>query len=241
MALLLLLLLAAPAARSQQLQPLPFRFDSPTTGRTLSLYVCAKCGIMSVYQALYAAIAGHPFERWVAGRPSVHRFWRWGLPGVSRSMRPADVSVTVTRDPIARYLSAWRSKLACCPKQSGVSPQPCYPDRSNGKRFVPQLLHLAYGPSRTHLKVRCLYFNDFAFALRAVHNHGEMAKLNGHFRPQHLQLCPPVLRKKGVLRGNVSELTPSLARLAGFNFAGGSVQVLRGHATTDGDITHEQI
>ncbi|KAJ1616164.1 hypothetical protein T492DRAFT_1152475 [Pavlovales sp. CCMP2436] len=168
MAFLLLLLVAASAPRSQELQLLPFRFESPTTGRTLSMCICAKCGSTSVYAALFAAIAGHPFERWVAGRPIVHEFWKWGLPG---------------------------------------------------------LLELAYGASRTDLDVHCMYLDDFALALRAVHNNGEMARLDPHYLPQHLQLCPPVLRKKGLLIGNVSELTPSLARLGGFNFVGGHVQV----------------
>jgi len=235
MALVLMLLYraaaVAPAARSRQ--HAHFYYTSPTTNRTLSVCVCAKCGSTSVYRSLFGAIAGHAWDRQEA--PWVQGFMRWGkdakgtLPGVTRSSRPAGMHMIVIRDPILRYLSAFRSKVACCPEVKGLPPRPCSEIQSG--KYVSQLLDLArYEPPRERRNARCLHLDDFALALRAIHDHGDQASINQHFIPQQLW-CPPVLQNSGVLLGNVSELAPALAGLTGYEFAGGRIRVLHTHST----------
>mmetsp|Transcript_22994 Transcript_22994/g.54472 ORF Transcript_22994/g.54472 Transcript_22994/m.54472 type:complete len:185 (+) Transcript_22994:351-905(+) len=137
--------------------------------------------------------------------------------------------VTVIRYPISRYLSAFRSKVACCPEVKGLPPRSCAADKS--VEFVPKLLELArYGPPRKRQNARCLHLEDFALALRAIHDHGDQASINQHFIPQQLW-CPPVLQNSGVLLGNVSELAPALAGLTGYEFAGGRIRVAHTHST----------
>jgi hypothetical protein len=233
--LLLLLLYCAPgatgAAPAASSRPQFLRYTSPTTHRTLSLCACAKCGSTSVFMALFAAIAGHPWDR--RGPPWVQAYMRWGLRGVASGPWPGDVHVHIIRDPISRYLSAFRSKIMCCPG----SERPCMGDPGDGLRIAPKLLELArYGPTRKR-PARCLNIDDYALALRAVHDHGDQADIDGHFRPQHLD-CPSVqMKKEGVLlRGNVSELAPALAGLGGFAFAGGRIRVEHLHASTDAQM-----
>jgi hypothetical protein len=232
---------AAPAARSMSTF---LRYTSPITHRTLSLCECHKCGSSSVFVALFAAIAGHP---WVppparlicdpgvvcATWSGVHNYMRWGLRGVASGAIPGDVHVHLIRDPISRYLSAFRSKVMCCPG----SELPCMGDPKGGRRIVPELLKLArYGPPTKRRQARCLNIDDYALTLRAVHNHGDQAQLNEHILPQHLR-CQSVQMENGVLlRGNVSELAPALAGLGGFAFAGGLIRVDHLHASTNAQM-----
>jgi hypothetical protein len=215
----------------------PFlRYTSPTTHSTLSLCWCAKCGSSSVFVALFAAITGHPWVghagsdgRRVPPWSGVHDYMRWGLRGVASGAIPGDVHVHLIRDPISRYLSAFRSKVMCCPG----SEHPCMGDPIDGRRFVPELLKLArYGPPMKQQQARCLNLDDYALALRAVHDHGDQAQLNKHFLPQHLRCQSDQMENGVLLRGNVSELAPALAGLGGFAFAGGRIRVKHNHAST---------
>ncbi|KAJ1623800.1 hypothetical protein T492DRAFT_1125229 [Pavlovales sp. CCMP2436] len=165
--------------------------------RTLSVCVCSKCGNTPVFLALFTAIAGHT---WDGQGPDVHAFTAWGLSGVTISSRPPDIHVTVIRDPIERYTSAFHDKLLKLARYAPIS------------------------RLRKRLDGLCLYIDDFALALRAVHDHGDQASLNNHFRPQQLS-CPPVLRKSVVLRGKLSELEPVFAGLLGYEFPGGRIKL----------------
>ncbi|KAJ1619648.1 hypothetical protein T492DRAFT_1084055 [Pavlovales sp. CCMP2436] len=233
MSLLFLLLAVPPRYPPHE----AFYYRSPTTNRTLSMCVCPKCGSSSMYQALFAAIANRTWDRPQPIEFGVHKFMRWGkggtpLTGLTQSKQPADVQVIVIRDPIARYLWAFRSKVACCPKVGRLSPQPCFRDKDEWKR-IPLLLRLArIGTRRYRKNARCLSLDDFALTLHAVHKRGAQASVDEHFRPQQLH-CLPVLGKNGVLlRGTISELKPALAELTGYQFAGGRIRVEILHAST---------
>ncbi|KAG8462455.1 hypothetical protein KFE25_010280 [Diacronema lutheri] len=195
-----------------------------------------------MFLALHLSIVGRPKSR---GRPDVHACDKWEAPGVARSHALGDVHVHVVRDPIDRYISAFHSKVKCCPGTSGQS-LGCSLDKHE-KRAAP-LLALSGNTSGAH----CLHMDDYASALSDVHRKGLQAKLDWHFRPQHL-LCnvhPDALdlaaasaraasslnvrdaiarsAARGtplVLRGNVSQLAAPLALLDGYAFKGGPIMV----------------
>lgn len=224
-----------------------FLYTSPSTHKSISVCMCAKCGSTSLFRALYFSIVG--VEKG-PGPPWVQQFAKWRAPGVRASAERGDVHVHVTRDPLDRYISAFHSKIRCCP---GEPPKICFPDdvHKKGESFPNQLIRL----SGNSTPVRCLHMADYALALRAVHRAGMQGSLDIHFLPQHLQ-CATDDRRGSVaaidasqlaaaaalasennyatplvLRGNVSELAGALRNLGGFRFKGGRLNVGHEHHT----------
>jgi hypothetical protein len=246
-----LLLLLAPT--SGLLRYGFFKYTSPQTNKSLSLCICAKCGSTSIFEALHRSILGRPFpappkrtSRRPPLGPFVQRFHAWGADGVTRADTPGDVHFHVVRDPIERYVSAFHSKLRCCP---GVGDRPCMKDEFDPR--VGSLLRLVGNSS----KRRCLHFADYALALRAASRMGLQAELDGHYLPQTLS-CPRYDSSSGllvvegdaqqlaaavdrvsepdrplVLRGNVSVVAPALERLPGYGFKGGPLAIHAAHGT----------
>jgi len=217
--------------------------------------MCAKCGSTSIFRALHKSIIGRP-KRPV--KPWVQNFAAWRAPGVEISCTPGDVHVHVVREPIERYVSAFHSKLKCCPGASGRQ-RGCYKDHQNVQRARALL---ALGGNAT--SARCLHMDDFAGALRAVHRLGKQAELDEHFLPQHLRcrvqpnaldLADPKLQgadqlrraiaqysargKRLRIRGNVSQLALPLTLLQGFAFKGGRLAVTRSHRTPRDDAAYQ--
>ncbi|KAJ1621533.1 hypothetical protein T492DRAFT_1127961 [Pavlovales sp. CCMP2436] len=127
------------------------------------------------------------------------------------TVRPFITGSSEFTPPTARSQFAW------------VAVPGCLSDPARARAICPYIA-LAQATRGPRLDGRCLYLDDFALALRAVHDHGDQASLNKHFRPQQLS-CPPVMRKSRVLRGKLSELKPVFAGLLGYEFPGGRIRV----------------
>ncbi|KAG8461743.1 hypothetical protein KFE25_001361 [Diacronema lutheri] len=221
-----------------------FLFTSPVTKKSLSMCVGPKCGSTSMFLALYLSIVGRSKP---PGRLAVNMFPKWNASGVSFTRATGDVHVHVVRDPIDRYISAFHSKLKCCPGTSGLG---CFQDKS--ETHIAPLLALSGNTSGAC----CLHMHDYATALNDVHRKGLQAHLDRHFRPQHLMCAvhPGALdlasdraassshvraaiarsAARGtplVLRGNVSQLAAPLALLDGYAFKGGPIKLGYAHAT----------
>ena len=191
------------------------RSDDPLTilassgSRALVFCTCAKCGSTSAYKFLHSGLYGRPFSPDGAGTfLQNHAGWTPRLPRVP-AYRGAKLPVEGTtyialvRDPLARYLSAYKSKLACwemnvekkdrapivsalvgLAAESGLTITPL---RSNATAAGPErnLSHLA-----TSTDDPCLSFEQFTTALSAIHKAGNDKYLNDHLLPQDLALAP---------------------------------------------------
>eukprot|EP00320_Phaeocystis_rex_P003871 CAMPEP_0119058470 /NCGR_PEP_ID=MMETSP1178-20130426/2788_1 /TAXON_ID=33656 /ORGANISM="unid sp, Strain CCMP2000" /LENGTH=275 /DNA_ID=CAMNT_0007039405 /DNA_START=25 /DNA_END=852 /DNA_ORIENTATION=- len=167
-----------------------FKYESPVDpSASLSVCVCAKCGSTAIFWALYGLVDGRP--RTVGQQPFIHNFSSWGAPGVSAAAAPGRVHVTVVRDPISRYLSAFASKVKCCP--GPVPRRPCYSDQAS-PNLVQKLLKQS-GSRTWQASGACLFLDEFAAALDDAHSRGRH-DLNGHFLPQHLACPSRLLRNR---------------------------------------------
>lgn len=241
--------------------PTHFLFAPPGSRNSLSVCICAKCGSTSVFRALHHAIVG---KEKPAGPPWIQAFMKWRAPGVSASGIRGSVHVHITRDPIDRYVSAFHSKLRCCPG----SCRSCHPDMAwkSGRILAAELLRLASNQTIEGC-ARCLHMADYARALRTVHRAGRQRRLNSHFLPQHLacggthgpqehratvadgdaaHLAAAAARAAAnnyriplVLRGNVSTLASALMELRGFHFKGGHLKLEKAHETARTDGSYE--
>ena len=116
------------------------------------------------------------------------------MPSYHEAQLPAagTTYLALARDPLARYLSAYKSKLACV--NEGV-------DLRDRTPFVTELVAraadsgLSITPHRANASNAehggpCLSFQQYTIALSAIHRAGNGKDLNGHFRPQDIVLAP---------------------------------------------------
>ena len=161
----------------------------------LSICTCAKCGSTSVFEWLYQGIYGENFADHHNGPPWVQNAMAWEAPpkGTVSLQIPdggALEDITIVRDPLERYFSAWKSKMRC--NRS---------DTADGNRMIPELLKVAGLPASKMVTAHanaaaagapvkhCLSFENFALALRHVHVRGAQEHLNMHLLPQTLTRC----------------------------------------------------
>mmetsp|Transcript_15157 Transcript_15157/g.36966 ORF Transcript_15157/g.36966 Transcript_15157/m.36966 type:complete len:268 (+) Transcript_15157:91-894(+) len=206
-----------------------FMFMDPKLGTSITICICAKCGSTSFMRAMYKSLTGKSYDG-----PGLHSFMQWHVPGVQTSQAPGDVHIHVVRDPYERYLSAFHSKIKCCPGTSS----PCFQDLNDN--FVPGILKLA--GNRT-ASAQCMHLNDYARSLAFIYANGLSKSINGHFLPQHLLPCafardlPP--RKTIYIRGTTSQLANILPLLSGFTFPGGPLRVQHFHRTPRNNSEYE--
>ena len=165
--------------------------------RALVFCSCAKCGSTAAYHFLYQGLYGKPFAtnatRTHATSVQNHLDWTPRLPTVPSYQKahlpPAGTTfLALARDPLARYLSAYKSKLACAGENVDMG----------RTEIVGPLVRLAAesGLSITPQESTdgtagpCLSFQQYTDALSAIHRAGNEAQLNGHFLPQDLVLAP---------------------------------------------------
>jgi len=115
-------------------------------------------------------------------------------------------SFWVIRDPIERYLSAFRSKLACCPHLQ----QPCMHDVVDSLTLIEGILRLA---NDTNPPPKCLSLIDFVDYIEKVHALGRQNLLNNHFIPRNIA-CTGL--SQSTINGSVSEIFVALRSLKEF-------------------------
>lgn len=196
-----------------------FKYTHPESGLSFSVCSCPKCGSSSIYRALHAAL--HNGTEKADGLPFMGAFSRWKAPGVSASTSPGLVHFHVVRDPIERYISAWHSKIKCCPNSTT---RPCMSDYRD--RWMATRLAVLNGLDAA---TECLTFDAYVQGLAAQHRAGAMRQLNRHYRPQSMT-CPLTDMSALTIRGNVSEVGKALAMLSPSYFTR-PVHVLHRHAT----------
>ena len=175
-----------------------FRFQRRSSSSppwpSLTVCACAKCGTTTVMGALYQAVHG---RTWIqehgqriddpCGREGtircVQNYTRWAAAGtnVSDARHAGSLHIIVWRDPVDRYVSAYHSKVKCCP---GSTTQPCFEDPHS--THVRQVIQCE--PRRLYGR-KCLTKWDYVSALAACNRDGGVAKIGNHFRPQQLA-CP---------------------------------------------------
>ena len=160
---------------------------SDPRGLAFVFCICAKCGSSSFYRATWEALTGVVWPNTF----DVHQYERWSTlpecgPSCQRisdskwlSQRP-DFQIWLSRDPVDRLVSAYHSKVKCCPSQK--KREACYRDEND--KFVPALARLAGMEPQ-----RCFHFDEYASALSRVYDLQKQADLDNHFRPQHMA-CP---------------------------------------------------
>jgi hypothetical protein len=225
-----------PSVKRQRMPNTFLRYADPTTSRVMTFCACAKCGSTSLLSALHLSVSGEHIPDGGLRAPKskpVHAWsWRrWGVAGVTPTLRPEGVAVRVVRDPFDRYVSAFFSKVRCCPDR--LPPTRCSDDMGDLPRLVPDLLRLAGNVSASDRK--CLHMAEYASALTAAHARGVAAQLDEHIRPQQYA-CPPRLFRRSTnalvideLEGTAQAIAPLLHNLTGFAFKGGAIRVLHLH------------
>ena len=151
-----------------------FKYESPVDpNASLSVCVCAKCGSTAIYWTLYGLVDGRPrktpLQSVSASRNQtlIHEFLKWGAPGVSAAVVPSRVHLHVIRDPLARYLSAFKSKVMCCP---GLPRRPCYSDQKR-RHIARRLLRQSGNPTWQNASSVCLFLDEFVAALEGAHRY----------------------------------------------------------------------
>ena len=100
----------------------PLTILASNDSRALVFCACDKCGSTSAYQFLYSGLYGKPFTpeatRTKATSIQNHAEWVPRLPTVAGNTeaqlpRTGTTYLALARDPLARYVSAYKSKLAC--------------------------------------------------------------------------------------------------------------------------------
>eukprot|EP00037_Helgoeca_nana_P018200 m.173990 g.173990 ORF g.173990 m.173990 type:complete len:310 (-) comp24344_c0_seq1:320-1249(-) len=111
---------------------------------------------------------------------------------------PGVLKLAITRNPLQRMISAWRSKLKCeVGSEHGadilsrvvITKQllRLLPDKGLIRSQIPGLLNRTLDYERT-VDRPCLYFNEYVEVLAAIHQHSRAHLLNEHFKPQQY-LC----------------------------------------------------
>jgi hypothetical protein len=193
------------------------RGDEPLTilasngSRALVFCTCAKCGSTSAYRWFFSALYGTPFSDDSQGSfLHNHAEWTPRLPTVpvySEAKLPAEgtMYLALVRDPLARYLSAYKSKLACWDEGVEKRDRPFIVNglvslaRESGLNMTASrsdATAAGFETSSSHLTKAdatddpCLSFEQFTTALSAVHEAGNAEDLNDHLLPQDLALAP---------------------------------------------------
>ena len=188
----------------------PLTILASNGSRALVFCTCAKCGSTSAYKWFFSALYGRPFSRDDSGSfLQDHDKWTPHLPRLpvySKAELPKEGTtyLALVRDPLARYLSAYKSKLACwdagvnkrdrpflvnallrLARESGLNMTASRSDATAGSETSSS--HLAKADSTDD---SCLSFEQFTMALAAVHEAGKAEDLNDHLLPQDLALAP---------------------------------------------------
>lgn len=198
---------------------------------------CAKCGSSSVQWALMKSFVGSE-EDSMALRSKLHDEYnvpdvphhpnQWRIDGVgscetryinASSVQDRNVIMFwVTRDPISRYLSAFRSKYRCClgTEKNSTNREICMDDHV---MRVPNILNYVHGVTNGTYQlpapkpVNCLRFDEYVEYIRVTSAFHQPEKLDNHIRPQHTY-CPQVFDELSVnasiapvkFSGNISQL-----------------------------------
>lgn len=145
------------------------------------LCCCDKCGSTSLYDYVYEALSHHkwpygatpPWRQQLYSPRWLHRFHM--LP--AKRLGSVKYKFALTRDPIDRLISAYKSKYAC----DGFVGHVNATDRA---WMIPQLYALA---RREGSPKYCISLLDFAELLQAIHRHGNAHRLDVHIRPQQFE------------------------------------------------------
>jgi len=150
----------------------------------------------------------HDWSKWRGGRAEQ-------LTEQPHRQTASRIGLWVTRDPIKRYVSAFHSKIQCCPSdEPGIlsrSLRPCMGDKVDGTRIVSKLLHL----NGNHTRLPCLPFHDYVDNLLQVYFAGLTSQLDEHMRPQYIT-CGDLVQAMPTIAGDVNVITTALQNLVGY-------------------------
>ena len=199
-----------------------FAYVAPDRTHAVGFSTCAKCGSTSVFKAVFEGIYGTSWnkyhncsEHYACGPPWVHTWVTWPKKGRAKNalVLPANLLNTVdcrmtkqmfqvVRDPVERYISAFRSKFMCCdPKSmpnSTTVRKPCAKDNDVAAKTYIKKVAGSYVPSYNETKDEpCLFFNEFVTVLSVIvpdvqahPNSKSTHAINDHLRPQTVKRLP---------------------------------------------------
>ena len=207
-----------------------YNFISKRQAYQLVLCTCAKCGSTSLLTALCRSFRGSHNDSRCEGN-SVYYTKLWGSNEQKNRFRrffaikPNSLAVYMWsyRDPVERYISAYKSKLQCC---NSISRVPCIPRQNY--YFAQNLITMTRGYKRHVLRpganasnISCLFMEEYVRALEVHHFRKEQNKLEQHFFPQHLECPLPKTNgniKATIYSGNISHIATKLRQIDASNY-----------------------
>lgn len=173
----------------------------------LLLCACDKCGTTSLYDFVYRALYHKPWS--YQDEPWMNDIYSYRWDGNVRMIWKEELAtpthrLAVVRDPIQRLVSGWKSKFAC-DEFLGAN----HSDDSDRQRLVPQLYQLAKKNSTSY----CMWIDEYAQLLLAIHRKGNSARLNAHIRPQQHGCFRDLPRDKWTVVATISD--PDFERALG--------------------------
>ena len=174
------------------------------SSRVLVICAFAKAGTTSLFSFLYISVVGRPYVLHKHNTCGVHGnksrcAWEQVYTQDVASWPNHRSSATyqalfhaknastrvfyIVRDPLDRYVSAYRSKVTCGTHE-GI-------DKLDRDKIVPGLVRLSQtGGREGYGNKKCLSWLEFVTCLLAVHKTNRTASLDAHFSPQgHLKQC----------------------------------------------------
>ena len=166
------------------------------SSRVLVICAFAKAGTTSVFSFLYISVVGRPYVRQSAAfynTCGVHRnhschfaqdVGSWPnhrssatYQALSHAQNASTRVFYIVRDPLDRYVSAYRSKVMCGTNEDI--------DKHDRDKIVPGLVRLSQtGGREGYGNKKCLSWLEFVTCLLAVHKTNRTASLDAHFSPQ---------------------------------------------------------
>ena len=197
-------------------------YVAPDRTHAVGFSTCAKCGSTSLMKAVFEGIYGVSWNKYhncsehdPCGPPWVHSWVAWPKKGRAKNalvlpanlLNTADCRMTkqmfqVVRDPMERYISAFRSKFMCCnPKSmpnSTTVRKSCVKNNDMVVKSYIKEVAGSYVPFYNKTQDEpCLFLNEFVTVLsmivpdaQAHPNSKSTLAINDHIRPQTVKRLP---------------------------------------------------
>ena len=182
-------------------------------GTSTTFCSCLKCGSTSFFLALFNSLhEENDFE--VTDLPPYVQDWGlWTSPVVSRTLNPGNLDIIIYRDPIERYVSSFRHRIACC---SEYLPSRRECREQEEKVFFVNML-LKYNGVREQKS--CLTFDEFVQQLEVATARGVEGIQNYHWLPQDIT-CR---KTPDTIFLTIDEVASELKRLSSEGYSDGGI------------------
>jgi hypothetical protein len=235
--------------------------------KSLAFCSCAKCGSTSAVGWLYENIQGIAYDKdprrergvCVQNRESWPTPTNGTLGSLSTAAQEGIIAITLVRDPIDRYVSAWKDKLRCNDYRSFIAinwtkgnvtnthsknPHPRGPSWGSelGRHRFAEILYtvskipgagLELPPDLRDWTDGCLRFSDYAQGLRRIYAAG-VDSGDAHWRTQ---VAPPCAGQTDELKLTAAQFEEQASNIARETGLPGLPSPLNVHASSESGST----